>query len=297
MRLYKKLTKYLFPIILAISIFCLNGCKQNVENDFKETYTCNTCPKIESDEDTLEFAKRVMIFLDENANYGFLPNTLIDTFYKLTFETFPVDTFLSIFRENMGVTTCGLSSSLMVKILDSNDIKAYTYNFGISNSEINHVITLVYTKGKYYVFDPYQNCYYFSKSLNSHTDIFNLMDSISMGKKPSKICFESKADFILTDMKTDTSITKLEDACLTWLYRFTNEKKFNICKACGAFTPCYNMEDVFANAYKDRFDNSFFEIAFLDKINKIWGSEDSEKLDSLVEAHISILKQKKYTNE
>lgn len=147
------------------------------ETEMFNSTICRQCPILKKSEDTLDFINRVRRFATINCPEGIQSNTLCDTFYRIPFQRFPVDTFLTIFESNRGIANCGSTSTIMAKILDENGIRAYTYNFGFLEGRYNHVVVLVPYKGKLIIQDPYIS-YTLKDNQNNYLDFFDLITHI-----------------------------------------------------------------------------------------------------------------------
>ena len=286
----------LLVVVLAFSILLTESNKESLDSPSAiktEETTCEVCPKLGNRTDTIEHIDEVLEFVASECDMGNLHNIHSDTFYKIEFKQIDVESYLKIFKSNEGVAICGLTSILMAKILDENGIRAYTYNFGFKDTEMTHVVTLVSYQKQLLIYDPFIN--YKVMATNGNTTqnqnmfevLRNMRDSTF---KPLYVSNELSTDLLVPNEFYDSmDLSGYSADCLIWTNGFssTNEGYFTR-KATRSFEsdykhPCNSFIKRMEVALHRNTDLTKFHQSYSLKINKVYGSEGHQKIDSILE--------------
>jgi hypothetical protein len=219
---------------------------------------------------------------------------MCDSFASYPVHSFPINEYLNIFQNDLGVSTCGLSSKLMVSILVRNGIDAYTYDFGFENTRLTHVIVLVKHQGKLLVFDPFLNYELLDKS-GQNLGLIELIDMI--GRKKVELSFSK--DTVSAELNLDYNIVPeffrnlfLRDSCRFYfddreLIRDNTYKvMIDKCYQCEKDRRCVSFIRDFEAELRKRTDfNSFLEGVIL-KIYGVNGASDCVYINDIIETAI-----------
>lgn len=188
---------FLLIVLVGVALL-LFSCKQSNSNAYN-------IPKLNQYSDTLEYITAVRNYVAQHANIGFYPNTLCDTYSKIPLNKFKEDSFFFVFQRKTGVTSCGLSSHIMAKLLTDEGVNACVYGYGILETEYMHSVCLVQYNTKWIFCDPYFN-YMFVDEHKNPIDFFALLEIIKTEKYDRA---QISTDTVLCNMLIDTkSITQ-----------------------------------------------------------------------------------------
>lgn len=115
---------------------------------------------------------------------------------KIPLSKFKEDSFFSVFRKKNGVTSCGLSSHIMAKLLTDEGVNTCVYCYGMQETEYMHAVCLVQYNKKWIFCDPYFN-YMFVDEHKNPIDFFALLGKIIKAGK-----------YNLAQISTDTVFCK-----------------------------------------------------------------------------------------
>jgi hypothetical protein len=293
--LLRKLTSVVLVIGAVTTLFI--GCNTNQTAE-KETVVekefCPQCPKIAAKQDTVEFVNEVRKFIASKSDLGIVPNERCDTFALIPFENFPVEEYLNYFENDLGVSSCGLAGSNMVKILLENGIDAYTYNFGFRDSDLTHIIVLVKQKGKFLIFDPYMNYEMLDKDGNN-MDIITLIEDIAS----DSLNLTFSQDTIMAEMVVDLSVLGKEylkmlnvPNCKEYFATGVEirdsvyKMSFDRCYPCEAYRSCTSFVQRFLVKMRAETKLVYFHEGFALKIHEVLGADDSEEVDDMINTAI-----------
>lgn len=251
-------------------------------------------------QDTLEFADQVRKFVATMADNGLMANAICDTFFRIPMEQFPTQTFLEIFEADAGTASCGLTASMMVKILLDNGIDAYTYNFGIKDSRLTHVIVLVKHDKKLFIFDPYLNYALLDKT-GSYTDLLTVIRhsrNEDSGLHPS-------TDTVWADMLLDEGLLKglpfsdslMQTNICSTFYNSGHSVQDSIRKYLTA--RCFECNKDECYSFVKRFETAIGKDLFQGlklKLNHLQGAHDAAQIDARIDSVLSAETQQKQEN-
>ena len=280
----------------SIILICLTALVFGCEQPNKLTHTNgNKGPviRIEQNEDTVAFAERVLKYVVQNTDVGFMANSYCDTFYKVPIEEFKPERYFTIFEKDSGTATCGLAGQLMVKILLQNGIDAYTYNFGFKGV-LTHVVVLVKHKGQLLIFDPFMN-YALLNRFGNHIGLVALLDDISkdsllLSFSDDTLISEFVVNFQQLPEKYKKTLTS--EACNEFRTNWTTvrdstlKKPFYRCYSCERDRACASFVRNFETELSEVTRMTRFHEGFALKINQIYGAADylniNAEIDSII---------------
>ncbi|HEY0262454.1 MAG TPA: hypothetical protein VGB95_05470 [Chitinophagales bacterium] len=265
----KKLT-LLFSLIFIIA--------NSQSTTYLETETFSTI--IKSLDDTFEKANILRKLVADTIDGGTLNDSLNAFFYKTSFDSFKIEPYMLNFKNDKGAATCGLAASLLTKILNNNGITAYSYNWGIKNTNLTHVIVLAKISSQpeiWSIQDPYFN-YTILDSSNCPKDFFELLYELKQQNSSNiKIRQDTTTRTMLFSLKKAQNIDKtcFEQLKNHGLVYQVNDSTFKMRTYLNnvVFKECetINSTKLFFDALERQGLPRNFLYGYLLKINKVWG--------------------------
>ncbi len=292
-------SRIITTLILTFSIL-FSSCETDpapisvLEQDY-QLVPCSDCPTLTDFKDTLEFATALRKFIATKADNGNLRNQRCDTFYKLPPSHFSVKEYLKLFEEDLCSSTCGLSSALMVKILNENGIDAYTYNFGFTSSRWNHVVVLMKQGNDLLIYDPFFN-YELLDTSGRNLDLMSLIDMI----KSQEIQVRFTQDTVIGESllvplaSKETEHLLRDSSCMSFISNWETVRdsvykvRFLKCYSCALNRPCFSWIQEFEKELQKRTDHNSIIEAFSLKINELGGSSDRHEIESSIMRKINM---------
>ncbi|MCB9204140.1 MAG: hypothetical protein H6603_04095 [Flavobacteriales bacterium] len=235
-----------------------------------------------------------MKFVAEHADVGNLKNPDCVNYYEMQFEAINVSHYLQVFEENTGVASCGLAASLMVRILNENNIDAYTYNFGFENTEATHVVTIVPLSKKLMVFDPYVN-YWLTDSLGNGIglrEIFNHQFDTTFDVHYQYDPVQADLNVYSASLKAG-NMKELISACKEYATGFVSlndsiaQKKITRSYLDNRSNECSSLIRNMETQLQAETPFSRFHQAMVFKLNKLSGGTNSELLDAQLDSLVA----------
>jgi len=280
--------------ILALAMGCDNDntADSHLSESIDHVFECEDCPVFSPEEDTLAFVNRVRSFIAKNVDEGFIDCELCKTYEQIPIDTFPVQTYLNIYKNDEGGTSSGLCCKLMVKILVENGIDAYVYNFG-PKQETSSVV-LVKHGSILWVVNPRMN-YTLLDSDGQAMDFFKLIqlvgkDELEYKTSNDKVTAEMILDYtvlpegLLALLQSDNcreqfnSLTEIRDSVV--------KATFERCFLCEKERTCANLIDRMEDGLHEETGLSEFHEALVLKRTSILGAPDAEEMDDRIETAI-----------
>jgi len=252
---------------------------------------------IEPSEDTLQFAERVRRFVAKNADMGFTSNSLCDTFTKIPISEFNPSKYLSVFKADSGVASCGLAGQIMVKILLENGIDAYTYNFGFDGTPFTHIMVLIKYGGRYLIYDPFIN-YTLLDASGNKMDLQRLLMQIAGDSLELKFSEDTVQTDVLINRHILPSTLRellLSNNCveLSDLATHVRDSIYKMpmprCFACEFDERCLRFVPAFEKHLSTHTKFTKFHEGMALKINEIYGADDHERVNAMVDSLIAEL--------
>jgi galactitol-specific phosphotransferase system IIB component len=256
---------------------------------------------LESGQDTIEFINRVRQFIATNADVGNPKHPLCETFYQIPIAQLPVQQFIEIFNQDQGTASCGLASSLMVKMLLDNGVDAYSYNFGFENTRLTHVVTLARLGNSYLIFDSFLNSEP-KWADGRNIDLIELLYSINDNEQMSNVTYGS--DRVTSDLIIDFSAIKESQkamvsipACVQIVENREHLRAsiYKIRVQRGFSSDTSNHYNSFVRSFEAELakqtDYTFFHHGLAMKIHEVVGADDSETVNAMIDSIIASTKQ------
>ena len=293
-----------FPsLLMALSfiskVVLFSGCAPTVNGELNES-ECPDCPVILSEEHPLTFAARAMRFVSKNADTGFVPNALCDSYENYPVDQLPIQEILAAFDNNEGVANCSMAAALLTKVLIDNGVSAYTYSFGFPEVELSHAVTIVSVADSLYLFDPFFN-YFLADSIGEALPLQaffnNILDTTFVYQFRSEpVLGELTVDFSLID--TNKLMLNESQVCRNWakgytrLYADVHQIKISRSYDDELNRPCNSFIKRLEKHLQAQTTLQTFGQAMLMKTGDISGAEDQLKVDSLLRAMLKTPSEK-----
>ena len=170
----------LFLLLLTISYF---GTNIIIREKFKlKANNLNEIEKLTSK--VFQFTNHGgPLWIDHNkiiSGLPFLPFTNLDT--KITSNYFFYQTIINYLK--LDGYLCAGHSSYLKKILISQKIKSFTYNFGDNDKKVSHAVVIAEVSDKLYFFDPTYNVVF--KSGNKYLTFKDVLEILSNNENLEK---------------------------------------------------------------------------------------------------------------
>lgn len=297
------LPKVFLPSVLFFGAFFFSfiGCEQE-KPEQKTTKlvgkSCFSCPKISPEQDTLDFVRSIRRFVASNVDIGNLRTSYCDTFYRVSVEDFPTESYLDLFRKDESTGSCGLAAMIMTRILLDNGILAYTYNFGFDGTRLTHVITLVKLHGDLLIFDPYMN-YELVDKKGHNIGLFRLLDSLNYTTSFCKPSYDTVAgEFLLNHsaLSEDKFTLSEQEPFKSFLLKHENlndsviKVRYDKCFECSTDPLSTLFIEEMLTVLSKQKNNPVLEDLFALKINNIYGASDYEEVNRKVDSLLLELK-------
>lgn len=290
-----------FMHVLMVLAFFLS-CSRSIK---KERYQLNWSAEVVSLKDSLQqyhsdFEKTTFLrkYCASLMAVG-IPDARVRSIYQdITFESFQLDRFYKLFRNEDIPSECGVTSYFYIKLAQSLGYKAYQYSFGFADSPYTAfihsfpIVAIQYNgKKRMIVQDPYLDMT-FVDSTKAPID-FYLFLSLIKAKEYNQIFYDtvtSLTSLIITD--TLLYLSPLNDSCRSVLRsriygdkgRVKNRIPFIRSYNNLMRSPCENFESGFVHALFNHHIHEPFIYAYSLRVNEMAGSADVKRIQSHIDS-------------
>jgi hypothetical protein len=182
----------------------------------------------------------------------------------------------------------------MVRILNENNIDAYTYNFGFENTEATHVVAIVPLSKKLMVFDTYVN-YWLTDSLGNGIglrEIFLHQLDTTFNVQYSFEPVQADLSIYSTSLEPN-NMTELTSACKEYATGFEPlndsiaQKKISRSYSDNKNNECSSVIRDMETQLRVTTPFTKFHEALVFKLNKLSGGTNSELLDAQLDSLVA----------